>query len=69
MILRSDNNQTYLCGVISNVATLAEFRNQGLSRQLLQQAINKMEQEAFDISLLGTGRQVIDNCDSSKVFD
>ncbi|CAF4289361.1 unnamed protein product, partial [Rotaria sordida] len=56
MILRSDNNQTYLCGVISNVATLAEFRNQGLSRQLLQQAINKMEQEAFDISLLGTGR-------------
>ncbi|CAF1150744.1 unnamed protein product [Rotaria sp. Silwood1] len=56
MILRSVNNETFLCGVISNVATLAEFRNQGLSRQLLTQAIKKMEQEAFDISILGTGR-------------
>ncbi|CAF2754666.1 unnamed protein product [Rotaria sp. Silwood2] len=56
MILKSANNETYLCGVVSNVATLAEFRNQGLSRTLLKQAIKKMEQEAFDISVLGTGR-------------
>ena len=54
--LRSANNETFLCGVISNVATLTEFRYQGLSRQLLQQAIEKMEREGFDLSTLGTGR-------------
>jgi predicted acetyltransferase len=54
--LRSSNNEAFLCGVVSNVATLEEFRNRGLSRQLLQQAIDKMEREGFDLSTLGTGR-------------
>jgi predicted acetyltransferase len=54
--LRSANNETFLCGVISNVATDAEFRNRGLSRQLLKKAIDKMEREGFDLSILGTGR-------------
>ncbi|CAF3396517.1 unnamed protein product [Rotaria socialis] len=53
--LRSDN-KTFLCGVVSNMATLAEFRNQGLSRRLLTLAIEKMEKEDFDLSILGTGR-------------
>ncbi|CAF0866437.1 unnamed protein product [Adineta steineri] len=56
MILKSATNETFLCGVISNVVTLAEFRNQGLSRQLLMQAIEKMKRENFDLSMLGTGR-------------
>jgi predicted acetyltransferase len=56
MILKSAKNETFLCGIVSNVATLAEFRNQGLSRQLLTQAIDKMEREGFDLSMLGTGR-------------
>jgi predicted acetyltransferase len=55
-ILRSVNNETFLCGIISNVTTLTEFRNQGLSRQLLKQAIEKMKREGFDLSMLGTGR-------------
>ncbi|CAF2033242.1 unnamed protein product [Rotaria magnacalcarata] len=53
--LRSDE-ETFLCGVVSNMATLAEFRNQGLSWRLLALAIEKMEQEDFDLSILGTGR-------------
>jgi predicted acetyltransferase len=44
-----------LCGGIANVATLPEFRRQGLSRRLLEQALEKMQREAFDFSLLGTG--------------
>lgn len=56
MNLISTNNEIFLCGVVSNVATHVEFRNQGLSRQLLQQAINKMERESFDLTMLGTGR-------------
>ena len=56
MILQSVNEERFLCGVISNVATLAEFRNRGLSRQLLTQAIHKMEEEGFHLSMLGTGR-------------
>jgi GNAT superfamily N-acetyltransferase len=54
--LQSANNETFLCGIVSNVATLAEFRNRGLSRQLLKQAIDKMEREGFHLSMLGTGR-------------
>ncbi|CAF1408294.1 unnamed protein product [Adineta ricciae] len=55
-ILISDKNETFLCGVISNVATDVEFRNQGLSKQLLSQAIEKMERENFSLSMLGTGQ-------------
>lgn len=46
---------TLLCGAIANVATLPEARRQGLSRRLLELAIQKMEKERFDFSLLGTG--------------
>ncbi|CAF1425391.1 unnamed protein product [Adineta ricciae] len=52
-----DDNVEYLCGAISNVATLEEHRKHGYSRELLRMAITKMEQsEEFDISVLGTGR-------------
>ena len=44
-----------LCGGIANVATLPAFRRQGLSSRLLRQMVAKMEAEAFDFSLLGTG--------------
>ena len=44
-----------LCGGIANVATRPSFRRRGLSSQLLQQMIVKMEAEGFDFSLLGTG--------------
>ncbi|UJR20032.1 hypothetical protein I4U23_023166 [Adineta vaga] len=56
MFLNSDKNEIFLCGVISNVATHVEFRNQGLSKQLLLQAIEKMKREKFHLSILGTGR-------------
>jgi predicted acetyltransferase len=56
MNIRSADNEIFLCGVISNVATLAAFRNQGLSRELLKQAIDKMQRDGFDFSMLGTGR-------------
>ncbi len=46
---------TLLCGGIANVATLSEFRRQGLSRRLLEMTIAKMEHEGFHFSLLGTG--------------
>jgi predicted acetyltransferase len=55
VIMKSSNNETFLCGIVSNVATLPEFRNRGLSRDLLKQAIDKMEREGFDLSMLGTG--------------
>ena len=52
----SDKNHKYICGGISNVATLPEYRRQGLSRHLLKFAISKMEMNnEFDISMLGTG--------------
>ena len=51
-----DDNTEYLCGAISNVATMEEYRKHGYSRNLLQMAITKMEQSGeFDISVLGTG--------------
>lgn len=52
----NQNNEKYLCGVISNVSTLPEYRHRGLSRQLLQYAIEKMKNENFHISMLGTGQ-------------
>ena len=54
--LRSrENNEEYRCGVICNVATVAEYRRQGLSRRLLRMAIDQMEKSnEFDISMLGT---------------
>ncbi len=55
IILKSSNNETFLSGVVSNVATLAEFRNRGVSRELLTQTIDKMEHEGFDLCMLGTG--------------
>jgi len=52
-----DDNTEYLCGAISNVATLEDYRKHGYSRNLLRMAITKMEQsKEFDISILGTGR-------------
>jgi len=57
MILKSTNDKRmYLCGVISNVSTLNEYRNMGLSRELLKRSIEKMKDENFDFSILGTGR-------------
>jgi predicted acetyltransferase len=44
-----------LCGGIANVATLPEFRGQGLSGRLLSAAILHMEQSGMDFSMLGTG--------------
>lgn len=46
---------TLLCGGIANVATLPDYRKQGLSRQILREMIAKMEREGFAFSLLGTG--------------
>jgi len=51
-----DDNIEYLCGAISNVATLEEYRKNGYSRSLLRMAIKNMEENQFDISVLGTGR-------------
>jgi predicted acetyltransferase len=52
----SENNEEYLCAVICNVATVVEYRRQGLSRHLLKMATDKMEKSnEFDISMLGTG--------------
>ena len=48
-------SETLLCGGIANVATLPDFRRQGLSRRLLEMAIVHMEGEGFHFSLLGTG--------------
>jgi predicted N-acetyltransferase YhbS len=45
-----------LCGAIANVATLEAYRRQGLSRDLLRQAIDRMEAERFAFSMLFTGR-------------
>jgi GNAT superfamily N-acetyltransferase len=58
IVLQSgDDDMKYLCGGISNVATLPIYRNQGFSRHLLRLAIERMEQSGeFDLSMLGTGR-------------
>ena len=55
-ILQSrENNEKYLCAGITNVATVAEYRRQGLSRHLLQMAVDKLENSnEFDMSMLGT---------------
>jgi predicted N-acetyltransferase YhbS len=45
-----------LCGAIANVATRNQYRRQGLSRDLLRQAILRMEGEQFAFSMLFTGR-------------
>ncbi len=44
-----------LCGSIANVATLPDYRKQGLSRHILREMVAKMEREGFAYSLLGTG--------------
>lgn len=58
-VIRSlDDNEEYLCGFVTNVATLEKYRRRGFSRRLLRLAIEKMEQNTeFDLSLLGTGQQ------------
>jgi hypothetical protein len=58
IILQSRNDgMKYLCGGMSNVATLQKYRNQGFSQHLLRLAIERMEQsDQFDLSLLGTGQ-------------
>jgi predicted N-acetyltransferase YhbS len=45
-----------LCGAIANVATRTAYRRQGLSRELLRQAIALMEADQFAFSMLFTGR-------------
>lgn len=53
----NENNETYLCGGITNVVTADEYRNYGLSRHLLQMALDKMKtSNEFDMSMLGTGK-------------
>ena len=49
------NGDALLCGGIANVATLPEYRKNGLSRRLLSLAIERMEDGGFAFSLLGTG--------------
>lgn len=49
------NGGSLLCGGIANVATLTEYRKNGLSRRLLSLAIARMEAGGFAFSLLGTG--------------
>lgn len=53
-IRSNDNNHEYLCGVICNVATVTEYRRRGLSSHLLKMAIDRMEKNEFDLSMLGT---------------
>ncbi|CAF1306471.1 unnamed protein product [Didymodactylos carnosus] len=48
------NDEIFLCGGIALVATLAEYRCHGLSRHLLNLAIEKMKNEGFHFSFLGT---------------
>lgn len=50
------DGETIWCGAIANVGTVPEYRCQGLSRQLLGMAIERMEGEGFDFSMLFTGR-------------
>ncbi len=47
--------ETLVCGGIANVATLEECRRQGISRDLLREAIGLMEREGMAFSLLFTG--------------
>lgn len=51
-----DDNTEYLCGALANVATFEEYRRHGYSRTLLRMAIEKMERDGFDVSVLGTGK-------------
>lgn len=44
-----------MCGAIANVATRKAHRRQGLSRDLLRQAIARMDAERFAFSMLFTG--------------
>ncbi|CAF3468017.1 unnamed protein product [Rotaria socialis] len=54
-IQSSEDDNEYLCGFISNVATAQEYRKRGFSRHLLRLLIEKMEQSSeFDLSMLGT---------------
>ena len=54
MIRSNENDHEYLCGVICNVATVADYRRQGLSSHLVKMAIDRMEKNEFDLSMLGT---------------
>lgn len=49
------NGRSVLCGAISNVATLPEYRKRGLSRKLLELAIRRMDADRFAFSMLFTG--------------
>jgi predicted N-acetyltransferase YhbS len=49
------DGRALLCGAIANVATLAEYRRQGLSRELLSRLIRRMEEDGFAFSMLFTG--------------
>ena len=56
LILSSrEEHHEFVCGGIGNVATVAEYRRQGLSRHLLKMALEKMRaSHEFDICMLGT---------------
>ncbi|CAF1354549.1 unnamed protein product [Adineta steineri] len=51
-----NGNETYVCGGIACVATLPEYRERGISRYLLGQAIDKMKNEGYHISMLNSLR-------------
>ena len=48
------DGETVWCAAVANVATLPEYRRQGLSRDLLRMAIERMEREGLDFSMLFT---------------
>jgi len=48
--------RTVWCGAIANVGTTAEYRRQGLSRALLERAVEHMEATGVDFSMLFTGQ-------------
>ncbi len=51
-----DNDQTYLCGGIANVATLPDYRERGISRHLLEQAVDKTKNDGFHLAILYSAR-------------
>jgi predicted acetyltransferase len=55
LTLRNEG-ETYLCGGIANVATVPDYRERGISRHLLEQAIDKMKNEGFAFSALHSAR-------------
>ena len=51
-----NDDETYRCGGIGSVATLPDYRERGISRHLLKQAMDKMKNEGFAFSILYSSR-------------